>query len=233
MILCNNTRKVLVIAAHPDDELLGIGGTIARLAQAGIDATALILGEGLTSRMKERKEADMPTLADFRALCKTAAGLVGYSSVSFSCLPDNRFDECSLLDIIKIIEQEIEYIKPDTVFTHHGHDLNIDHQLAFKAALTATRPLPGCPIKNVFTFETLSSTEWSFPGHSGTFLPNTFVDITTTIDTKIKALQLYKTEMREFPHPRSPEGIISQAKNRGTTIGLEYAEAFQLIRTVS
>lgn len=225
-------RKALVVAAHPDDELLGIGGTIAKWVAEGNEARCIILGEGQTSRFDSAAEADQKLVEELHGDSMKAAELVGYSQVIFSKFPDNRFDGCDLLDIVKVIEALIEEYQPEVVYTQHAGDLNIDHQITFRAVTTATRPLPGSVVKRVYTFETLSSTEWSFGGNQ-VFEPNTFVDIEEYIDVKIKAMECYSSEMREFPHPRSAEGILALAQTRGSMVGIKYAEALKLIRSLA
>jgi len=232
MILSKN-NKILVVAAHPDDEVLGCGGTVNRLAQEGSEIYLCVMGEGVTARYQNRKECDSQTISKLHKTSKEISKIQGYQDAFFFSLPDNRFDTIPLLEIIKKIELMIDQIKPDTIFTHHYGDLNIDHCITLKAVLTATRPLEDCSVKNVLTFEIPSSTEWNFNSSSNSvFQPNIFVDIYKTIEHKIKALELYTSEVKIFPHPRSPEAIKSISKKWGSTVGLLSAEPFQLIRSV-
>ncbi|MEK7218732.1 MAG: PIG-L family deacetylase [Patescibacteria group bacterium] len=220
----------LVIAAHPDDEVLGCGGTIARLAGEGQDVHILILGEGATSRYAQRTEAPAADLRRLREQAHKAAALLGAKGVTVHGLPDNRFDTVPLLDIVKAIETHVNRLQPETMFVQHGGDLNIDHALTFRAALTAARPMAGAPVKRVYAYEVPSSTEWSFGQFAPAFRPNTFVDIGATFRRKQEAMALYEEEARAFPHPRSPEALEAHARYWGSAAGLEAAEAFQLIR---
>jgi len=224
--------NVLVIAAHPDDEVLGCGGTIARLVEQGGDVYIAILGEGITSRYGHRDEADQEHLDELHATSEQVAELLGASELFMYNLPDNRFDTVPLLDVIKIVEELIERVEPDTVFTQHGGDLNIDHNIVYRAALTATRPLVDHPVRKVYSYEVASSTEWAFKKFEPSFQPNTFVDITETLETKVQAMEMYESEARSYPHPRAPESLRAIARNWGRTAGLHAAEAFELIRSV-
>jgi LmbE family N-acetylglucosaminyl deacetylase len=222
--------KALVIAAHPDDEILGCGGTIARLTQAGHNFTIAILGEGITSRFARREDVDPALVKQLHAKAVEAGTIVGVRDVRLFNLPDNRFDTVSLLDVVKIIEGLIEEIQPHLVFTQHGGDLNIDHVVTYRATLTATRPLSSSPVQSLYAYEVASSTEWSFQNFAPPFQPNAFFDITGFVEKKISAMQVYETETRVFPHPRSPEALANQAGHWGSVVGVRAAEAFQLIR---
>jgi len=223
--------KVLVVAAHPDDEVLGCGGTITRLTQEGHNVYIAILGEGATSRYQHQEEADQAQVKALHARSQQVAELLGAKDLFLYNLPDNRFDTVPLLDVIKIIEQLIERVQPEVVYTHHGGDLNIDHVITHRAVLTATRPMINCPVKKIYAFEVPSSTEWAFEQFQP-FQPNIFMDISATLETKLKAMELYESEGRAFPHPRSPEALRALAQWRGSTVGLKAAEAFELIRAV-
>jgi len=222
----------LVVAAHPDDEVLGCGGTIARLAAAGEDVHIMILGEGLTSRSSERAAADPADLDRLAGDSRQAANILGARSVELCGLADNRFDTIALLDIVKLVEAAIDRVGPRVVYSQHGGDLNVDHQLTFRAVLAATRPLPGSVVCEVLAFEVGSSTEWAFQRFAPAFRPSVFVDVSATIDCKVDALNAYAGETRAFPHPRSPESIRAQAARWGSTAGVMAAEAFELIRMV-
>ncbi len=222
-------NTVLVVAAHPDDELLGIGGTIRRLTNEGTDAHALILAEGLTSRSDCRENADLSQLSELQSNAKKAAEIIGYKSIDFCGFPDNRMDRMDLLDVIKIISKFVDKYHPDTVFTHHHGDLNIDHRITCESVLTACRPVENYCVKRIYTFETPSSTEWDF-NYTKPFTPNVFYDITDTIETKLEAMACYLTEYKDYPHPRSDEGLRSLAKLRGTSAGYDMAEGFMLLR---
>lgn len=222
----------LVIAAHPDDEVLGCGGTIAQLSQSGEDVYIAIFGEGITSRYQQREQADSTLLDTLHADSRKAAVLLGARDLFLFSLPDNRFDTVPLLDVVKRIEELIERLQPQVLYTHSGGDLNIDHVVLHRAVLTATRPLAGHVVKDVYTFEVPSSTEWTFQQFQPSFVPNVFVDISIGLERKIEAMQVYESEARHFPHPRSPEALRVIAQTRGSMVGLQAAEAFQLIRSV-
>ncbi|NQT22167.1 MAG: PIG-L family deacetylase, partial [Candidatus Omnitrophica bacterium] len=223
-------NRILIIAAHPDDEVLGCGGTIARLVSEGCQAYTLILGEGITSRDEVRKRSKrIKEISQLRQEAKAANQILGVKKVFFYNFPDNRFDKVALLDIVKKIEQVKRKIKPDVVFTHHWEDLNIDHQITYKAVLTACRPVSEETVKEIYAFEIPSSTEWNHPVK---FNPNTFVDIAKTVEIKVEALKSYRDELREFPHPRSEEAIRAIGKRWGSAAGLNYAEPLYLVRKI-
>jgi LmbE family N-acetylglucosaminyl deacetylase len=223
--------KVLVIAAHPDDEILGVGGTVAKHVSNGDECFAIILGEGMTSRYDNRNQADSLKVEELHKDTFEAAKAIGYKNVYLENLPDNRFDTVNLLDIIKVIEKYIDAIKPDIIYTHHSGDLNIDHRKTYEAVLTATRPIEKDCVKEIYCFETVSSTEWNFE-YLNPFKPNYFVDIAQNLDLKLQAMNFYKSELRQFPHPRSIENLEASAKKWGSVIGVKYAEAFEVIRII-
>ena len=224
--------NILVVAAHPDDEVLGCGGTIARLASEGYNVHVLILGEGITSRYDDPAKADQKLINALHERAQAVGALLGAKDVTVADFPDNRFDTVALLDIVKVVEKHISKAKPEVVFTQHGGDLNIDHERTFRAVLTATRALPGCPVKKVYAYEVASSSEWAFQQFDPVFHPNTFIDISATLEKKIAAMQTYESEARAFPHPRSPDALRSQARRWGSVAGVAAAEAFVLVREV-
>jgi LmbE family N-acetylglucosaminyl deacetylase len=219
----------LVLAAHPDDEVLGCGGTIAKLAQAGHDVHVAILGEGLTSRKPGRDETDANEIEALARTTEEVGTLLGAKAVHRFALPDNRFDQLPLLDIVKLIERLIDQTRPTQIFTQHGGDLNIDHAITFRSTMTATRPMAGRPVRAVYAYEVASSSEWAFQKFKPVFEPNCFVDVSDTIDLKIQAMEHYETESRAFPHPRSPKALKAIAQKWGSTVGLHAAEAFQQV----
>lgn len=216
---------VLVLAAHPDDEVLGCGGTIAALAQAGHRVVVAILAEGITSR----PDHDPAEVLRLRETARNVGELLGAEHVELHGLPDNRLDMVPMLTLAQMVEDIVDRVQPDVVYTQHGGDLNVDHAALFRATLTATRPVQGCPVRAVYAYEVASSTEWAF-GQFGGFHPNAFVDITATLDAKLAAMALYETEGRAFPHPRSPEALTAQARRWGAAVGVGAAEAFAVVR---
>ena len=224
------SKKTLIIAAHPDDEVLGCGGTAARSVKEGNEAYTLILGEGITSRddsrQREKREQDIIQL---KKQVHEANRVIGIKEVFTFDFPDNRFDSVPLLDIVKVIETIKNKIKPDIVFTHYEQDLNIDHRVTYQAVLTAMRPTAGETVKEIYSFEVLSSTEWNYPLR---FSPDVFVDISETMEMKVAAMEKYQCELRKYPHPRSLKGIRLNAEQWGMKTGLQYAEAFKLVRVV-
>lgn len=225
-------NTILVVAAHPDDEILGVGGTIARRTAEGDNAYALILGEGQTSRWDIRELVDGSVVEKLHKNTMDAAKVVGYSKVFFENFPDNRFDSVDLLDIVKKIEHCIEDIRPDIIYTHHYGDLNIDHRITCEAVLIATRPIRTSTVKEIYEFETASSTEWNFGNKEMSFYPNVFVEVGNFFGLKCDAMKKYESELCDFPHPRSLEMLEYLAKKWGGVVGIQYAEAFEMVRMI-
>jgi len=232
--------KILIIAAHPDDEVLGMGGTIKKYTKNGDDVKIVIMATGIHSRRSSNYEntsnynVDEKTLrkmekqvTELQKDAKKAAKILGVSNVDFLNFPDNEMDTVSNLEITKAIEKIISQFKPTIVYTHSQFDINVDHRLCYFATLTATRPKSGNFVKQVYSFEVPSSTEWFFPSN---FSPNTFVDISNELNAKIKSLQVYKNEIEKFPHPRSPDALKAISQRWGSVSGFKNAEAFTLIR---
>jgi LmbE family N-acetylglucosaminyl deacetylase len=215
-------NKILVVASHPDDESLSCAATMHKYANEGHEIYCLILGEGATHRELEG--------GNLISQAQQAGKIIGFKGMFFKCLPDNRFDTVPQADINRHVEHYINKLCPDTVYTHHGQDLNIDHRITFQAVMTACRP--GCStVKEIYCFETPSSTEWAF---DGSFKPNVFVEVDEVeISRKLHALECYDTEIREFPHPRSWRALRVRAEYWGQVAGVEYAEAFELIRKIN
>jgi LmbE family N-acetylglucosaminyl deacetylase len=229
MIASND--KILIVAAHPDDEVLGCGGTIRAIANkfTKTEIFALILSEGLTSRESESMKFSKADIDEVKNDSINAAKILGIQRPYFADLPNNRLDSMNLLDVIKIVERHVTKLQPTVIFTHHNGDINIAHRITYQAVLTACRPLEGCPVRKLLSFEIPSSTEWAFPTHKNAFSPNVFVEIGGALDIKIRAMQSYRTERRKLPHPRSPESIRAIALRWGSVANLGYAEAFELI----
>ncbi len=217
--------SILVIAAHPDDEILGCGGSIIKLKK-DFNINILFMTDGVSAR-----KADIKKIYERRNVCKKLHKKLGFNSPIFLDFPDNQMDSVPLLKIVKKIEQVIKKIKPITVFTHYSECLNIDHQITCKATLTACRPLKSSSVKKILSFEILSSTEWSKFKKKG-FEPNYFIDISKQIKQKISSMKHYKMELRKYPHSRSIKAIEALARFRGVSCGVKFAEAFYLNRLV-
>lgn len=216
--------NVLVVVAHPDDEVLGCGGTIALHAKGGDVVYVLFLTSGVGSR-KETTVEELPKRAEAAGLAHSKLRVHHIKTCGF---PDNQLDDESILIIVQDIEEVIQVCNPSVVYTHHAGDLNVDHQICHRAVMTACRPLPGSNIRRIYGIEVLSSTEWgSIP-----FVPTRFVDISTTMSLKMEALRAYDEEMRPFPHARSYEAVEALAKLRGASVGLQAAEAFVVLRDI-
>jgi LmbE family N-acetylglucosaminyl deacetylase len=222
-------RRVAVVVAHADDEVLGCGGTLRRHVMAGDEVWTIILADGETSR---GSAADHAAVSRREAAARAAAEILGVQHVAVHRFSDNRLDDYARLEIVRVVEQHIEEIVPHTVYTHHAGDVNVDHRRVHEADTTACRPQPGHPVETLLCFETASSTEWQLPYSATPFLPNWFVDISGALEAKMAALKAYGDEMRPWPHPRSYAGVEHLARWRGATAGCEAAEAFVLGREI-
>ncbi|MDD2907738.1 MAG: PIG-L family deacetylase [Candidatus Gracilibacteria bacterium] len=219
-------KKILIITAHPDDEVLGMGGTIQKYILDGFIVDIFLLSKPINARQNE-EEGEI-RLKNFKEVCLK----LGINEIFYSDFPDTSFDSVRLLDLIKKIEEVLDISKPKTVYTHFYNDLNIDHGIVSKATLTALRPFGKYSfVKTIFMFEVLSTTELAIG--KDTFIPNYYENIENFIENKKKIFSIYETEIREFPHPRSFEGIEVLAKYRGMESGLKYAEAFILYRNIN
>lgn len=214
-------NRVLAIAAHPDDEVLGCGGTLALHADAGDEVTIVIACEGESLRYD-------PGTVNQAAFIREAAQTLGAAGVRKLGFPDQKLDTLNLVEVIRPLEQAVAEVEPHVVYCQYGGDINRDHHLLFQAALVATRPVTE-HIRAVYAFETASSTEWACPR---TFVPDTWIDISSTLDRKIQAMACYRSETRDYPHPRSLEALRHQAAHRGNEVVLFAAEAFMTVRRV-
>ena len=222
--------RILVVAAHPDDEVLGAGGAISRWASEGEDIFVSILGEGVTSRYEKRGDAPTEELTLLKQHAEEAGRIMGVRQTRVHGLPDNRLDQVPLLEVAKVLEEAVAEVSPDRVLTHHPGDLNVDHGVVCRATLIATRPLPGGTVREVMSYEVASSTEWSFSTEREPFRPNYFVDIEATLPTKVAAMAAYESEAREYPHPRAQEALTARAAYWGSVVGVQAAEPFQVLR---
>jgi LmbE family N-acetylglucosaminyl deacetylase len=229
-------KRIMIVVAHPDDELLGLGATFHKLIKEyNVKTHVVILGEGITSRSDVRDiKVWEKELKIHRENINKAQLAIGYHSTSIYDFPDNRFDSVALLDIVKVVEKEKQDFNPEVIFTHHGGDVNIDHQRTFESIITACRPMQNEKVKMIITFETPSGTEWRSPTDPKHFLPNLFFSVSEAdVDAKIKGMESYEFERRAYPHPRSPEALKIQAQRWGVIIGSNFAEAFCLVRSLN
>ena len=221
-------KTILIVAAHPDDEVLGCFATVSKLIMQGYEAYTLILSGGKTSRDNfDKQEIDVLKQEMFEA-----NNYIGIKKVFQADFPDNSFDSVPLLNIVKEIEKIKRQVSPGVIFTHHSGDMNIDHQITHRAVLTATRPMVGECIRSIYSMEIPSSTEWNSFTKDTIFVPDVFVDVTDTIEKKVKAMSIYKSELKEYPHPRSLTFIKELAKSNGVKVGLKFSENFKLIRQI-
>ncbi len=218
-------NNILIIAAHPDDEILGCGGTIIKLKK-DFNIKVLFMTDGVSARGKKSKE-----IIERKESCKKLFKKLGISEPTFFDFPDNQMDSVPLLHIVKKIEHILKKIKPITIFTHYAECLNIDHQITCKSVLTACRPLKNNTVKKILSFEVLSSTEWSKFKNKG-FEPNYFIDISKQMKKKISSMKHYRRELRKYPHSRSIKAIEALARFRGVSCGVKYAEGFYLNRLI-
>lgn len=225
--------SVLVVVAHPDDEVLGCGGTLARYARDGHTVHVAMLADGLGARHEGAlTAASASALERRRGAAQQASSILGVHSISFGDFPDNQMDTVPLLSIARHVEQLVQQHTPSIVLTHHAGDVNIDHRRIHEAVVTACRPQPGHPVRTVLTFEVASSTEWQFAASAPVFAPSWFVDISDSLELQQHALAAYADELRPWPHPRSLEALRDRARWRGASIGVAAAEAFMVGRHI-
>lgn len=216
--------NILVVAAHPDDEILGVGGTVRRHVLAGDRVRSWIACEGISMRYDHEHETRL------EGHIRRAAEVLGVKEVVHGGLPDQRLDTLPRVDVITRVETQIRDFRPDVVYTHFGGDVNHDHGILFAAVQVATRPYAAPWVKEVLAFETPSSTEWGAPAVQGVFVPEIYVDIGSTLDTKVEAFLCYEREVRPAPHPRSADSLRARARAWGSAVGVAAAEVFQVVR---
>ena len=221
-------KTVLITVAHTDDEALGMGGTIAKHIADGDTVTAIAMTDGISSRPSTK----LGQINERIIAAEKCSKILGFSWLFFSDFPDNAMDSIPLIDVVKTLERAKEMVNPDLVYTHSCSDLNIDHRIVTQAALTAFRPEPQSQCKEIRAFEVPSATDFSHKSIAGTFQPNLWIDITRTWIKKINAIQEYASEIKSFPHSRSLEGVESLVKYRGCQVGVERAEAFEILRRI-
>jgi LmbE family N-acetylglucosaminyl deacetylase len=218
--------NILVVAAHPDDELLGAGGTVRKHALAGDEVTLLIACEGVSMRYEDAHHQRVVGQA------REAGEILGATNVLFGELPDQKLDTMARVEVFAKIEGVVQAVRPDVVYTHFGGDVNHDHRILFQAVQVATRPYSAPFVREVLAFETPSATEWGTPSVQGAFAPQVFVDISATLEEKIRAFCRYEREVRPSPHPRSPEALRARAATWGSVIGVAAAEPFMVVRAI-
>jgi LmbE family N-acetylglucosaminyl deacetylase len=226
--MIDSIRRALVIAAHPDDETLGAGGTIARLTGQGIPVDVAIVTDGSSAQHGD----DMAARERRNEQMRAALDILGVETLFHGSFPDMRLDTVPHIDLNIWLSRTIRDSGCDTVFTHHHGDVNMDHVCINASTLVAVRPVPGQPVKRVFTYYVNSSTEWGAVHPRSQFAPNVFVDVSATIETKVAALNAYADEIRDAPHPRNEDAVRARARVTGSEVGVDYAEAFALLRCV-
>jgi len=222
-----SATRVLVVAAHPDDETLGCGGTMARLSAGGAEIDIVFFTNGVDARGSDEV---LDASGRRRGAALQAMVALGAREPTFLDFPDNRLDTVSMLDLAVAVEQQIAQSRPSLILTHNANDLNVDHRQVHEAVMTAARPQPGHQSPDVLCFEVPSSTEWRAQTAGNAFVPQVFVDISEYLDSKIEALRFYADELRPWPHARSIRGIEHLAGRRGASSGVEAAEAFMVAR---
>lgn len=219
--------KVLVVAAHPDDEILGLGGTVAAHAARGDEVTLAVMCEGITARYTKDRHAVV------RKQTKKAGKILGAANVHLGGLPDQRLDSMAISEVAAPVEKLVQRIQPSRIYTHFAGDINRDHRVLAEAVMIAARPYAAPFVKDLLMFETPSSTEWSTPQMGASFQPNWFVDIKDYLEVKLEAFAQYTAEIRPYPHPRSLRALRERAAYWGSTMNREAAEAFLLCRAIT
>jgi N-acetylglucosamine malate deacetylase 1 len=225
-------KSIAVIAAHPDDEILGCGGAIAKWARQGVLVNILLMTDGESSRSDQDEELMASRKVDRSSAAEKCVEYLGCNSVTRLNFPDNRMSDSILLDVVKAIESFIEKHKPNLLLTHHSGDVNVDHRVTHDAVLAACRPQPGYCVKRILFFEIASSSEWNTLASRASFTPNYFCDISEVIEKKLGALEIYQDEMRPYPHARSIKAVEYLARWRGASVGVEAAEGFMVGRII-
>lgn len=219
-------KNILIIAPHPDDEVLGCGGTIKKLSTQNNDVYVLIVSRGKKGMYSEEG------IQRVRQEALTAHNMLGVKETRFFDFPAPELDLVSTSVISSAISEVISEFKADTIYVPHSGDIHHDHKAVFNAALVAARPVNGCSVKQIYAYETLSETEWAAPTSNEAFIPTRFVNISDFFQLKIEAFKCFKTQLREFPNSRSLKAIEALSNFRGCTVGFTHAEAFMTIRTI-
>ena len=218
--------KVLVVAAHPDDEILGVGGTVANHVNDGDEVTVVVMCEGAGIRYDHERHDEIVRQAN------QAASILGITDLVLKHLPDQQLDTLPLGEVIGEVEELVRDRRPETVYTHFGGDINRDHQVIAEAVLVATRPYAAPSVREILMFETPSSTEWGSSQLLPAFDPTVFVDIEAVIDRKVEAFLSYTAEVVDYPHPRSDKALRARAQYWGNRVNRSMAEAFTIVRSL-
>ena len=219
-------KNILILAPHPDDEVLGCGGVIRKFSELGHQVFILIVTRGSAKRYSDEK------VQNVRQEALKAHKILGVSDTLFLDFPAPDLDRVSKADMSSKIAEIIKKLEIEELFLPHRGDIHHDHQAVFNAGLVAARPTGGNTVKKVYAYETLSETEWAAPFPSDAFIPTYFVDVTAQFEYKLQAMEQFKSQLRPFPNSRSLEAISSLAKYRGCTVGFNKAEAFMVIRVI-
>lgn len=224
-------KRILVIAAHPDDEVYGMGGTMAKLSAQGHEVHVLIVTDGCTAQYAGRP--DLPELIKTKqAEAREANRLLGVKEVHFGAFPDMRLDTVPHVEVNRLIEETVDAVRPEAVYTHFYGDVNLDHQMVYRSTLVAVRPVPGQCVRELYCYRVPSSTEWSPQLAQTAFLPNVMEETVDYAEAKERALLAYQTEARPYPHPRSARYVRETDRARGLEWGLGPAEGFWLLRKI-
>ena len=226
-------KNILVVAAHPDDEILGCGGSLIKMRKMGYKIQCIFLSDGESSRNIKNKTKLLKLINTREDQAIKVSKVLNFKKPKFFRFPDNKLDSIPLINIIKIIEKEVKTSKPSIIFTHSQADLNVDHSLLCKAVLTATRPFSKTFVKKIISFEVASNSELYFSNSKKFFKPNLFFDISKELKLKLKTLKIYKNEIRKAPHSRSIKGLENLARYRGSQSGKKFSEAFELLRDIN
>jgi N-acetylglucosamine malate deacetylase 1 len=222
----NDAETVLVVAPHPDDEVLGCGGLIHRYASVGANVYVVIMSKGKPGRYAEE------AIKNVRGEAMSAHQVLGVKKTIYFDYSAPELDLYSVSELAGSIASVIQDIMPMRLYVPHRGDIHQDHRAVYNASLVAARPTVGCSVKEIYSYETLSETEWAPPFTHDAFVPTFFVDISDQMDNKIEALRCYRSQIREYPSSRSIEAVQILAQFRGVTVGCRYAEAFMHVRTI-
>lgn len=220
------TKKILIIAPHPDDEVLGCGAYIGKCARAGHHPYVLIITRGTPKYYSEDR------IVNVRKEALEAHNILGVKETRFLEYHAPELDQTPISDIANDIVAIIRELKIDTLFLPHRGDIHNDHSIVFKAGLVAARPVGQYSVKDIYCYETLSETEWAAPFGDDAFIPTFFTNVEDTFPLKLEAMKCFKSQLRDFPNPRSLENLTALAKFRGATVGVSLAEAFMHIRSI-